>query len=934
MGTNRTTPFDTLAQALAEGERERAAIYEHVPGILFYVSVEPPGEFRFLAMSDAGLQAMGLTRDRVVGSLVRDVIPSASRDTVIGHYREAIRTGRTVQWKEVSDYPAGQRVGDVAVTPLFDSDGAVTHLIGIVHDITDREMLARMGRDREDRLAFLLRLDDRLRSLTEPALIQETAARLLGEHLQVTRVGYAEIGPHGFTIRREYLNGVAPLEQGPKGDFGAALSEGFRRGETVVVHDVDTDPRLTDDERRTMRARQIGAFVGVTLVKDERLVAAFGANHVNPRRWAPVEIELVRDVAVRTWDAVERTRAEAVARERAQREHQALDASAGGSWTWDTRTNRIDWDDRLRTLYGFAPDERPSFEAWVSRVHDEDRAPVVAVCSEMMQATRETWDCTFRIVRPDGSVSWIQSLGRADRFADGGFILSGLELDVTERRRAEDAQRLQRDEEHGRTLRTLLETASQGIVSVDAAGLIVTANRAFAVIFGFTADELIGQPIGRLMSSALGDTSAPAGVCAVGVRKDGMPVPIEVTVTHVPTPNGRRTFAFVTDITERQRAATALRERTSELEYRTTQLRRLASDLTLAEQRAREDIAKTLHDGLQQLLLVAAMNLQQISNRQSDGGALSSDLLVEARRHLDDAIAAARSLSVDVFPPVLQRAGLPAALTWLANWARDTYKVDVAIVADPQADSERKDVRTLLFESVRELLINTVKHARTDRVTLDLTLDDGQIAITVSDRGVGFDPARLEDRSNATEMGWGLFSIQERLMLLGGRVTIDSAPGQGTRVRLVAPRGTHPRARKHERRASADALRILIVDDHAEVRQALRQALDDRPQLRVVGEASDGLEAIASAHTLRPDVVLMDVVMPHMDGIEATARIRVELPDAIVFGMSMSATDETIRAIEQAGASAFFAKGTGTLRMIDQLVLLYQARADRTREHA
>ena len=104
----------------------------------------------------------------------------------------------------------------------------------------------------------------------------------------------------------------------------------------------------------------------------------------------------------------------------------------------------------------------------------------------------------------------------------------------------------------------------------------------------------------------------------------------------------------------------------------------------------------------------------------------------EAKHQLEEAITAARSLNFELFPPVLQQSGLPAALTWLANWTHDKYKLDVGVIADPRADSARKDVRTLLFESVRELLFNAVKHAQTDRVTLELALDaDNQLCITV-----------------------------------------------------------------------------------------------------------------------------------------------------------------------------------------------------------
>jgi DNA-binding NarL/FixJ family response regulator len=135
-------------------------------------------------------------------------------------------------------------------------------------------------------------------------------------------------------------------------------------------------------------------------------------------------------------------------------------------------------------------------------------------------------------------------------------------------------------------------------------------------------------------------------------------------------------------------------------------------------------------------------------------------------------------------------------------------------------------------------------------------------------------------------------------------------------------------------RASADALRILIVDDHATVRNALREVLDERPELSVVGDASNGLEAIAHAHALRPDVILMDVAMPHMDGIEATARIHAELPEIEVLGLSMHAQSEIAQAIEQAGAASFFVKGIDTERMIDHLLAVHAAHGSRIDLHA
>ena len=163
----------------------------------------------------------------------------------------------------------------------------------------------------------------------------------------------------------------------------SGLREAYRRGETAVVNDVASDARFTEAERDAMNTRQIAAFIGVTLIKGGRMVAAFGANNATARDWTPTEIALVRDVAERTWDAVERARAESTLREREHRFRLAVSASGGGSWTWDPRTNQADWDDAFRVRFGFAADEAPVFETWFARVHADDRPMIQSTLEEI-----------------------------------------------------------------------------------------------------------------------------------------------------------------------------------------------------------------------------------------------------------------------------------------------------------------------------------------------------------------------------------------------------------------------------------------------------------------------------------------------------------------------------------------------------------------------
>src|SRR5262249_14989080 len=155
----------------------------------------------------------------------------------------------------------------------------------------------------------------------------------------------------------------------------------------------------------------------------------------------------------------------------------------------------------------FAPDEPAVADAWISRVHEDDRQRMLALLDEVLTSkTKDSWESTFRIVGPDGATTWIQSRGRADRDVDGHLTrLAGLDLDFNEHSRTEEARQALREEEHDRALWMLLQTATEGIVSVDPQGVIVTANQALEVMFGWTSGELIGKRIEILMPLAFRD---------------------------------------------------------------------------------------------------------------------------------------------------------------------------------------------------------------------------------------------------------------------------------------------------------------------------------------------------------------------------------------------------------------------------------------------
>jgi len=225
-------------------------------------------------------------------------------------------------------------------------------------------------------------------------------------------------------------------------------------------------------------------------------------------------------------------------------------------------------------------------------------------------------------------------------------------------------------------------------------------------------------------------------------------------------------------------------ERTAMAEERASQLRALANELTQSEQRQRRRLAQMLHDQLQQLLIAAKFRVGALRSRTSGKEQLLA--VDQVDELLDESIKASRVLTIELSPPILYDAGLVPALEWLAKWMREKHGLTTAVDADEEAEPDSEDIRALLFEAVRELLFNIVKHAHIDEATVlvEKTPDD-EITVTVEDTGAGFDPIAAQDRR--TGAGFGLFSIRERFGFVGGRMDIETALGRGTRVTLRVP---------------------------------------------------------------------------------------------------------------------------------------------------
>jgi PAS domain S-box-containing protein len=446
----------------------------------------------------------------------------------------------------------------------------------------------------------------------------------------------------------------------------------------------------------------------------------------------------------------------------------------------------------------------------------------MAVARERGQALDERWH-----VRTSGSRFWGSGTMNALRDEDGRLRGYAKVLRDNTRRR-EDEQALIDSESR---FRRAVEAAAVPVMLYTDDGEILAVSDAVVEITGYARDEIatVDAWLMRAYSAEAAATLAPRIAEHFADRRPIGPAEMEVRtatgevrtwVFSAGEPetarDGRLFYAcFASDVTERKRAEAALvalnetldarvTERTQALAERTEQARALAGALTLAEQRERHRIAEVLHDHVQQLLYGVQIKLQLLPKAVPEK---VPTVTGEISTLVSEALQAARSLTVELSPPVLQGEGLTAALRWLATQMEDTHGLRVAVSATGDGPPLSEERRVFVFQLVRELLFNVVKHAGVDEARVSVDEVPGRLTVRVEDDGVGFsrpaDAVSADAFSDAGQpeagqpeagqadapgsTGFGLVSLRQRLGPLGGRLTIVSSPGAGTRVEIELP---------------------------------------------------------------------------------------------------------------------------------------------------
>jgi PAS domain S-box-containing protein len=370
----------------------------------------------------------------------------------LGHFAEAALAGEAVFIEnfplvvERNGYPE-QAYFTFCYSPVRDETGRIAGFLDTVIETTGQVRAEQAFRAGQTRQTFLLALGDRLRTLSEPGDIMLVAAEMLGRHIGVARAGYGEIDISGEVIRveRDWANGVPSLagEARLLEGFGAAIAAELRAGRTLTVKDSGTDPRaIGSGVAEVWASIDLRAVVAVPLVKGGRFVAFLYLHDPQPRPWTAEEEALAREVAERTWDAVERARAEAALRASEARFRLMADAVPQIIWITDGE-GRVEFFNRQWFDYTGAPADAITAADVASHfLHPDDASPTMAAFDEARR-TGGTFLVEHRIRSLIGEYRWFLVRGEPHRDPRSNEILSwyGASIDIHDRKLTEQQLR-------------------------------------------------------------------------------------------------------------------------------------------------------------------------------------------------------------------------------------------------------------------------------------------------------------------------------------------------------------------------------------------------------------------------------------------------------------------------------------------------------------
>jgi PAS domain S-box-containing protein len=642
-----------------------------------------------------------------------------------------------------------------------------------------------------------------------------------------------------------------------------------------------------------------------------------------------------------TRDITERMRADERLRESEQRLTLASTSGEVGVWDLDLIADQA-WrslqHDRIFGYECLLP--HWGKEVFLRHVLPEDCELVQQRFEEASQTGHLAFEC--QIIRADQVTRWISAKGEVVRNQQGQPIrMMGVVIDATERKRVEEALEKSRE-----NLRTLLEVAPDAVVTVDDRGKIVLVNGQTEKLFGYQRHELLGEPVEKLIPQRVrhghaqhraGYSVEPharamgAGLELFALRKDGTEFPVEISLSPIHTSEGFRVISSIRDVSERKKTQRQIEHQNRELELRNREVERA----TRMKSKFLASMSHELRTPLNAIVGFSDLLAEGTPGQLNEKQKRFVDHIKKGSAHLLQLINDILDLSkIEAGQLELRcedfqvKDALPEVLSTIRPLAMaKNIEVEHKLEADRAVYADRVRFKQVMYN----LLSNAVKFTpKSGRISIECVEDGNFVRLSVTDTGIGiraedqavvFEEFRqVEGNSGTAHEGTGLgLAITKRLVeQQGGKISLESEPGKGSRFTFTLPVGSKPSSiifppKEHANPpVAADTSRpkplVLVVDDELSARELLASYLDSEYRIAM---AESGAEAVKKAHELRPDAITLDVFMPGGNGFDTLVALRkapqtanipiiiVSIVDQRQVGFALGAADYLIKPIRK-----------------------------------
>ena len=727
---NLSSKRPTVMQEKREDEARNRAIVEALPDLVFRISRDGT----YLDAHAPQEEDLLVPRDQLLGRTVRDVLPAELAAEAMHYVERALETGAV----QVFEYALPLPRGDVRSYEVRIASAAADEVLIIVRDITAHkqaeEALIKRTYELGERVKELDGLYAVSKLVSDPAVsldaIFEHSAKLIPPAWQYPAITCARIVYQGRAFTTDNFR-ETPWRQ------AVDIVVAGKRAGSIEVFYLEERPAAGEE---------------LFLKEEQHLIEALGRELGN---------------------AIERKQAQEALLESEARNQAILETTVDGVITIDEQGRIASFNRAAEQIFGYKaedvlgenirllmpPPYHDEHDGYLQHYLETGQRKIMGVGKEVIGR------------RKDGS-TFPMDLAISEVNLNEQRLFTGFVRDITARREAERQTWYQA---------TLLENVSEAIIGLDTDFVTIRSwNRAAEKIYGFAAEEVLGQSILNVLKPDLVDAGIEEDGQAflesgywtgevVQRRKDGARLRVAASASVVKDRAGTVIGAVYVnrDITAQKKAEAALKA-----------LEREVLDISHREQRR---IGRDLHDGLGAHLTGIAMVCRTLARRAEKGKTVSQEELNNVANLVQEGITEARRLARGLNPVKLEREGLTSALHELASMIQTRSGVPCTFASEKNLPDLDGEITTQLYRIAQEAAHNALKHARPGTVSIRLGREDDHLVLSVQDDGIGLPP------DHPTSEGMGLRVMQYRARMIGATVDVRSAPGSGTLMRCALP---------------------------------------------------------------------------------------------------------------------------------------------------